>query len=105
MTRRITIVVMALVLAAAAFAEERYDKKLLQRVFVMLDHRHHRHRGTQTYDYSRFLFRVERRNPTLLLVPSVYAIARGAQREYTAKPIAASHTIASTTSTLRHCSA
>ena len=76
MTRRITIVVMALVLAAAAFAEERYDKKLLQRVYryaSTIDTTDIA--GTQTYDYSRFLFRVERRNPTLLLVPSVYAIA------------------------------
>lgn len=75
---------MALALAAAAFAEERYDKKLLQRVYryaSTIDTTDIA--GTQTYDYSRFLFRVERRNPTLLLVPSVYAIARGAQREYT----------------------
>lgn len=35
-----------------------------------------------TYEYTRFKFNVERKNPTLLLVPSVYAIAHSVQREY-----------------------
>lgn len=84
MTRRITIVVLALVLAAATFAEERYDKKLLQRVYryaSTIDTTGIA--GTHTYAYNRFLYRVDRKNPTLLLVPSVYAIAHSGQREYT----------------------
>ncbi len=35
-----------------------------------------------TYSYTRFKLNVERKNPTLLLVPSVYAIAHSGQREY-----------------------
>lgn len=35
-----------------------------------------------SYAYTRFNFNVERKNPTLLLVPSVYAIAHSIQREY-----------------------
>lgn len=35
-----------------------------------------------TYAYTRFKLNVERKNPTLLLVPSVYAIAHRGQREY-----------------------
>lgn len=38
--------------------------------------------GNTTYSYTRFKLNVERKNPTLLLVPSVYAIAHSGQREY-----------------------
>lgn len=35
-----------------------------------------------SYAYTRFKLHVERKNPTLLLVPSFYAIAHSGQREY-----------------------
>lgn len=38
--------------------------------------------GRTSYAYTRFRLNVERKNPTLLLVPSVYAIAHRKQREY-----------------------
>lgn len=38
--------------------------------------------GHTSYSYTRFKLNVERKNPALLLVPSVYAIAHSGQREY-----------------------
>lgn len=35
-----------------------------------------------SYAYTKFFLRVDRKNPTLLLVPSVYAIAHRAEREF-----------------------
>ena len=34
------------------------------------------------YAYRRFVIRVERRNPTLMAVPSMYSVARGGQRSF-----------------------
>lgn len=38
--------------------------------------------GFSSYTYTRSRIRVERKNPTLMLVPSVYAIAHSGEREY-----------------------
>ncbi|MBP7767780.1 MAG: hypothetical protein KA067_01715 [Prevotella sp.] len=85
MRRGITILALLLLLCASALAQgRRYDKQLLQRVYryaSTIDTTDIT--GTHTYSYSRFLFRVDRKNPTLLLVPTVYAIAHSGQREYT----------------------
>ena len=39
-------------------------------------------RQDTSYAYTRFKLNVERKNPTLMLVPSVYAIAYCGEREY-----------------------
>lgn len=66
-----------------AEAKERPDKVLLNRVF--------RYASTidtslavgmSNYAYTKATFRIDRKNPTLMLVPSVYAIARRGKQTY-----------------------
>lgn len=66
-----------------AAAKERPDTALLHRVFryaTTVDTTGLSH--LDTYAYTKATFRIDRKNPTLMLVPSVYAIARRDKQEY-----------------------
>jgi len=74
-----------LVMAASlSFAAEVFPGTvLLDRIFnyaSTIDTTHFQ--GSTSYTYTRFKLKVERKNPTLLLVPSVYAIAHSGERVY-----------------------
>lgn len=64
-------------------AKERTDRTLIERVFQYGKQADATfERQDTSYAYTKFYLRVNRKNPTLLLVPSVYAIAHRTEREF-----------------------
>ncbi|WP_235899321.1 DUF5686 family protein [Hallella mizrahii] len=64
-------------------ARERADTALLHRVFhyaATVDTTHMQ--GYATYAYNRFTIDIDKKNPLLMLVPSLYVIAHGHNRHY-----------------------
>ena len=80
---RTSLLLLALALTLAAAGRERPDTALLHRIFdyaATVDTT--RAADTAEYAYTRFRLSVDRKNPTLMLVPTVYAIAHSGQRQY-----------------------
>jgi hypothetical protein len=72
-----------LLFASPLRARERADTALLHRVFhyaATVDTTHMQ--GYSTYSYNRFSIDIEKKNPLLMLIPSLYVIAHGHNRHY-----------------------
>ncbi len=84
MNKRLIITIVALAFAMTAIlAEERPDKAMLQRIYRYVSTVDTSNMsGLETYAYTRFYLKVNRKNPTLMLVPSVYVIAHRGEREF-----------------------
>lgn len=96
--RRATIILCALqcLFCCRTEARESLSSKVLRRVFIFavsVDSAYfqrktssstllHREDTTVHFSYLRYKMNIARRNPTLLAVPSMYAVARGEQRHY-----------------------
>lgn len=83
MAQRWLTIVVSLWVATATLARERPDTALINRVFRYAATVDTAGLGGQTsYAYTKATFRIDRKNPTLMLVPSIYAIARRGKQEY-----------------------
>ncbi|MBM6992702.1 MAG: hypothetical protein I3J02_05475 [Prevotella sp.] len=83
MKRCILMIILAVAASLSFSAEVRPGAVLINRIFdytSTVDTAHFQ--GRRSYTYTRFKLRVDRKNPTLLLVPTVYAIAHSGEREY-----------------------
>lgn len=83
MKRCVTIVILVWATFLSANAEKGTLPDIIQRIYQYASTVDTTGIVDQTtYAYTRFKIKVDRRNPTLMLVPSVFAIAHGGQREY-----------------------
>ncbi len=76
-------IVALMVLSLPIWAEAYPGSVLINRIFdyaSTVDTAHFK--GFDSFTYTRFHIRVDRKNPTLMLVPTVYAIAHSGDREY-----------------------
>ena len=76
------IIIFTMSMGSLANAKERLLPVVLHRLFDYKKHIDGDVRGTSTNAYTRFTLTTEKRNPTLLSVPSLRSIARSSKREF-----------------------
>lgn len=83
MKRNLTICLLALTLTTPIWAAESPDTGLIYRIFRYASTVDRSDMADSvSFAYNRFRFSIDRKDPTLLLVPSVYTIAHSGEREY-----------------------
>ena len=68
-------------MSSIVYSREKNDSLILQRIYDFKDEHQTMPDSVKDNVYAKFRFNVERRNPTLWLIPTMNVLARG-EREY-----------------------